>query len=64
MKTIQEMIVEILSSGMTEAELARLSNTTQPSIHRMKKGETKDPGYTTGKAIESIFLSLNDKSAA
>jgi len=59
MKSIQEMVSEILDSGYTEGELAKLVNTTQPSINRLKKGITPDPGYAVGRAIESVHESIS-----
>ncbi|PCI54195.1 MAG: hypothetical protein COB36_10925 [Alphaproteobacteria bacterium] len=64
MKSIQEMINTILNSGLTEPELAKMANTTQPSINRMKRGETADPGYSVGKTIENIYMALEENSAA
>ena len=64
MKTVKDMIIEIIESGITEPELAKLASTTQPSINRMRHGVTSDTTYTTGKVIESIYLERIDRPAA
>lgn len=43
------------SAGMTEAEIAQSCHTTQPTIHRIKKGSVEDPRYKVGKSIESLY---------
>lgn len=44
------------SAGMTESEIAHSCQTTQPTIHRIKKGSVEDPRYKVGKSIESLYL--------
>ena len=57
MKTIQQMTIEILEVGYSEKALGALVGLEQPSINRIKRGVTKEVGYTTGKAIESVYAS-------
>ena len=63
MKTVKDMIIDILDSGMKEDELAKLVGTTQPSINRMRRGVTVDTSYTMGKAFESIYIERTGMSA-
>lgn len=37
--------------GMSEAKLAELAGTSQSTIHRIKTGETTNPGWETGQAL-------------
>lgn len=64
MKPLQKMIVEILNSGLSEPELAKLAHSTQPTINRIKKGKTDNPSYTLGKKIEEIHAELTRATAA
>lgn len=62
MKTLQEMVVVLLQSGMTQKQLADLAKTNQPQIARIKRGQNSD--YELGKRIEAVYLSHIDSSAA
>lgn len=46
--------------GFSEAELARHIGVSQPTIHRIKSGAIKDPGYSTGAKIKALFESVPD----
>ena len=51
--TIQEMLAELLQSGLSQRVIAERVGTTQPTINRAAKGA--DVRYVTGKAIESLY---------
>lgn len=61
-KTLQEMVVELLGSGMTQKQLADMAATNQPQIARIKRGQNSE--YDLGKRIEAVYLSHIDSSAA
>lgn len=52
-KEIQKIVKKLLSSGMSEKDLAKQVGCSQPHIHRMKQGDT-DPSYSIGKALEKL----------
>ena len=54
MKTEKDMIIALTNSGMTEAEIAESIGSTQPTVHRIKKGSKTN--YRTGKAIERLYI--------
>lgn len=51
--TVQEMIVALVSTGLSQKAIADLAGTSQPTIHRAAKGA--GVLYETGKAIEVIY---------
>ena len=53
---MKEIITELMrSQGMSEAELARRSGTSQPNIHRIKSGATKTPKDEIVRGISKVF---------
>lgn len=56
--TIQEMLAELLLSGMSQRDIAQKVGTTQPTINRAAKGS--DIRYVTGKAIECLHQQMTD----
>ena len=61
-KTLQEMVIELLNSGLTQYVLADLAKTNQPQIARIKKGQKSD--YELGKRIEAVYLARVKRTAA
>ena len=53
MLTINEMLVEVLGTGLSEGAVAKKVGCTQPTIHRIKRGARTD--YDKGKAIEALY---------
>lgn len=41
--------------SLSEAQLAKQLGVSQPTVHRIKKGEVKDPGYSTGRALVELY---------
>ena len=54
--TIQEMLAELLRSGLSQRVIAERVGTTQPTINRAAKGA--DVRYITGKAIEGLYMQV------
>lgn len=47
-----KLVSEVLAAyDMSEAKLAKHINVSQPTIHRIKTGQVRDPGYSIGQAI-------------
>jgi len=61
-KTVQQMINEMLSEDVKQAEIARLSKTSPEQISRLKNGQK--PTYDLGKRIEAVYLNHFDSKAA
>ncbi|QEU31286.1 hypothetical protein FOB45_14310 [Pseudomonas luteola] len=60
--TVKEMLEELAKRGFSQNAIAIRAGTTQPTIHRASKGA--DVRYETGKAIELIYLTETQKTAA
>jgi predicted transcriptional regulator len=43
------------SYSLSEAQLAKRLDVSQPTIHRIKTGETKEPGYSLGRKLLELF---------
>lgn len=43
------------SYGYSENDLAKVLGTSQPTVHRIKTGEVKNPGFSTGAQIVELF---------
>lgn len=63
MKTIQEMLNELLDSGWSQSALARELVTNQPTIHRLAVNG-KEPSYALGKRIENFYSGAIAQKAA
>lgn len=59
--TIKKMIEELMELGYTQNSIADAVGATQPTIHRALNGS--DIRYTTGKAIESLYIRKLEESA-
>lgn len=59
--TIKKMIEELMELGYTQGSIADAVGATQPTIHRALNGS--DIRYTTGKAIESLYIRKLEESA-
>lgn len=47
---LQEVVQNLIDSGLSETEIARRIRVSQPTVNRIKSGT--DPAYTTGKRLE------------
>lgn len=55
---IQEILAELLRSGLSQRVIAERVGTTQPTINRAAKGA--DVRYVTGKAIERLYIEVKE----
>lgn len=49
-----QIIADLRASGLTQSEIARLTDAPQNNISRLARGETLDPAYTQGKRIVDL----------
>jgi len=56
-------IEKLIKSGLSEAEIARRVNASQPTIHRIKKGG-QVPSYPVGIAIDALYSDIVEKKDA
>jgi predicted transcriptional regulator len=49
-----KLITRILQTGKTEAEIARLARTTQPTINRIRSGAIKDPRSSLTERLRRV----------
>lgn len=64
---IRTAINELMEAGYSESQIAREVSVTahQPTIHRIKTGKTRNPGYELGNAIIELHRKvLGDAEAA
>lgn len=54
MKSVQQMIAELLAMGITQDEIAKAAKVHQASISRISRGK-QSPDYEVGKLIESFY---------
>lgn len=60
-----ELTSEVLSSyGYSEAQLAKQLGTTQVTVHRIKTGATKNPGYLIGAELVRLHEQRPEPDAA
>ena len=50
----KKIISDLISAGMTEAQIAAHVQYTQPSVHRLKTGAMKEPSYSKGRALIAL----------
>lgn len=46
-----KLLSEIKEVGLTDMAIAEVIGTSQPSVTRLRNGQTKEPGYSIGTAI-------------
>ena len=60
--TLKEMISNILTvSPWTEQGIANRIGCSQPTVHRIKTGETKDTSHSVGVNIEALHKEVFSK---
>lgn len=51
-----DMTIAVLEAyEYSESDLAKVLNVSQPTVHRIKTGAVKNPGYTTGAKLIELF---------
>lgn len=54
--TFAQMICKILDAkGWTEARLAQETGVSQSTVHRIKAGKIKNPGYRAGAHLRQLY---------
>ena len=59
--TIQEMLNDLIETGLSQGAIAELCGSTQPTICRALQGST--PRYDLGKAIEKLHEQTKQAAA-
>lgn len=54
---LKDMVNALLDSGLSQASIAQVCGTTQPTIWRAARGV--DIRYSTGKEIERLYRRVN-----
>lgn len=62
MATITQAVLD--SYGYSEADLAKVLDISQPTVHRIKTGQSKNPGFFTGKRLQDLYESRPSPNAA
>lgn len=58
MTDFQKLILDLVESGMAEAEIAKAVGVSQPTINRVKSGKQKNIGYALGAALIKMHAEL------
>lgn len=54
-----KLVHEIIDFGkLTEVDIARRTGSSQPTVHRIKAGETPDPKYSLGTKIIALHAEI------
>lgn len=51
---LQRVVKDLIETGLTEGELATKAGVTQPTINRIRTGETRNPGFALGTALLAL----------
>jgi predicted transcriptional regulator len=51
---LPRLIEELLATGLSEADIARLVESSQPTINRIRNGHIKDPKYSLAEALKRV----------
>lgn len=60
--TLQEMILTMRERGLSQGEIARLAETSQPMVYYIEHGRV--PRYDIGKRIEAAYKQSMRKAKA
>ncbi len=55
------IITEIMVAGYSEAQIAERTETTQPTINRLKRGKQSTVRYEVGAAIKKLHADTRRK---
>lgn len=53
--SIQQMLIRLHKSGISDAEISRQTEIPQPTVSRLRSGVHSDTSYTYGKRIEALL---------
>ena len=52
--TLRELVEDLHGSGLSESEIARRCETSQPTIHRIRHGKTSDTRASLADRIRAL----------
>ena len=55
MKSLQEIVNDLILHGFTEEQIAKAVGATQPTINRIKTGVTANPGSDIGRRLDELY---------
>lgn len=56
---IQEIVSDLIESGLSEGAIAEMiGEVSQPTIHRIKTGETKNTSFRVGSALVDLHKNI------
>ncbi|MCG7932086.1 MAG: hypothetical protein ABW119_22575 [Candidatus Thiodiazotropha lotti] len=56
---MQTIVTDLIETGMSEADLAEMiGNVSQPTIHRIKTGEIKNPRWLLGNSLVELHKQI------
>lgn len=55
---LQSLVEEIHASGLSESEIARRCETSQPTIHRIRRGKTIDTRASLADRLRLLHAEL------
>lgn len=66
---LRQLVEEIHAAGLTEAEIAKRCETSQPTIHRIRTGKTLDTKASIADRLRGLHAELKasgefDRAAA
>lgn len=50
----QKIVEEICASGLTEQQIAEKTGVSQPTINRLRRGQTSDPKSSVADALRDL----------
>lgn len=57
-----ELVRALQHQGMTQAEIAELTGTTQATISRLRTKQIAQPSFALGVALHQLYLRMKDNS--
>ena len=64
MKSLQEIVNDLILHGFTEEQIAKAVGSTQPTINRIKTGVTANPGSDIGRRLDDLYSKSVGTNAA
>ena len=59
----QEIIKQIADFGLSDADIAKRTGSSQPTINRLRNGISKDCMSALRKSLEVLLVELSEKEA-
>ena len=61
-KSNQEIIKKIADFGLSDADIAKRTGSSQPTINRLRNGISKDCMSSLRKSLEGLLLDLSSRT--